>query len=125
MIYASANGHTDIVKLLTDHGADINVSDQFGSTALIFASRSSYIEIVKLLINCGANVNISDYHGRTALAFVVLDAIKEKAYLEIIKLLIDSGANTNTLSNQDWKDLRSRYNNNKDITELLKKIDKI
>jgi len=46
---ASWNGHTEIVKLLLEAKADVNLQNTSGRTALIWASREGHTEIVKLL----------------------------------------------------------------------------
>lgn len=52
----SWDGHTEIVKLLLEHGAgkSINAKNHFGQTALMFASRNKHTDIVKLLKEAGA-----------------------------------------------------------------------
>ena len=55
------------VKMLIEKGADVNVVDEHGITALHLASLLGYSEIVKMLIEAGANVNVVDVDGRTAL----------------------------------------------------------
>ena len=51
LMMASANGHTEIVKLLLDKGADVNVKNTYGITALFMASVHGHTEIVKLLLD--------------------------------------------------------------------------
>ncbi len=48
-------GNTDAVKLLQDHGADVNVKNKFINTALVLAKSRGYIEIVDLLKACREN----------------------------------------------------------------------
>ncbi len=47
----SQEGHTEGVKLLLDKGADVNVADSKGNTALIVASFNGHEEIAKLLLD--------------------------------------------------------------------------
>ena len=44
-------GKTELVKLLLTAGADVNIKNNDGDTALIWASYNGYTEIVKLLEN--------------------------------------------------------------------------
>ncbi|RMD79282.1 MAG: ankyrin repeat domain-containing protein, partial [Lentisphaerae bacterium] len=48
------NGHVDVVKILLEHGADVNAKCKKGKTALMFASEKGYQEIVELLKDAGA-----------------------------------------------------------------------
>ena len=49
IISASYKGHDDIVKLLVDHGADPNIADKNGITALKWAENQGNTEVVELL----------------------------------------------------------------------------
>lgn len=52
-----------LVKLLLDHGADVNRVDHDGNTALIWAARNlkTEIPVLELLINYGANIDAFTY----------------------------------------------------------------
>jgi len=70
----SKNGNTaifkiqdDTTKFLIDAGADINIQNNYGNTALILASQSSLYESVKLLLDAGADMSIKNKNGNTAL----------------------------------------------------------
>src|SRR5450432_1000179 len=47
---ASKNGHEEVVKLLLEAKADVNVQDSYGGTALYWAARSGHEAVVKLLL---------------------------------------------------------------------------
>jgi ankyrin repeat protein len=49
LMFAAAEGHADVVRLLVNHGADRNVTDVDGDTALDFATRSGHREVVSIL----------------------------------------------------------------------------
>eukprot|EP01041_Mallomonas_annulata_P000511 gene511-981_t len=51
---AAENGFADIVKILCHAGADKNVINQFGKTALIIAAEFNYYDVVKILLEEGA-----------------------------------------------------------------------
>ena len=48
---ASYNGHLEIVKFLIENGADINIKNNDGKTALDFAEENDYKNIIELLKN--------------------------------------------------------------------------
>ena len=50
LIWASIQGHTDVVKFLIDQGADVNVETSNGETALLLASKNDHDEVVSLLL---------------------------------------------------------------------------
>ncbi|CAK4654907.1 unnamed protein product [Aphanomyces euteiches] len=87
---ASKKGKLDIVKLLLDHGADVDSTDQDGFTALEWASYNGYFEIVKILLHHDASVNTADKDGMTALMW----ATRFK-YDEIVNELLTHGASVN------------------------------
>ncbi|KAF9016833.1 hypothetical protein BDP27DRAFT_1184034, partial [Rhodocollybia butyracea] len=52
-----SQNHEDIVQLLIERGADINILGGHYGTALVAASSNLYINVVQLLIEKGADVN--------------------------------------------------------------------
>jgi ankyrin repeat protein len=53
---AAGEGHLEIVKLLLEHGADVNAKTAY-ETALHLAAEKGHLEIVKFLLEHGADVN--------------------------------------------------------------------
>lgn len=54
---ATENGHSAIVQLLLEFGADVNAKDISGKTALHLAAHYSSFEIVKILLENGADTH--------------------------------------------------------------------
>ncbi len=54
LMYAAWNGHTAIVKVLLAAGADVNVKNHLGVTALQLAESYNHTDIVDLLKKAGA-----------------------------------------------------------------------
>ena len=48
-------------------GADVNVQDKNGRTALMMATEEKHVECIRCLLKAGADVNIKDMYKRTAL----------------------------------------------------------
>jgi uncharacterized protein len=51
---------------LLDYGADVNVRNFNGATALIYAATFNQTEIAKLLLEKGADKTVQDVRGNTA-----------------------------------------------------------
>ena len=69
LVYAAMHRYTDSVELLLDYGANPDVKDSPGLTALMEASNMGYPEIAQLLLENGANPNIPNRNGDTALDY--------------------------------------------------------
>ena len=77
-----------ILKLLLDHGADVNYQDEKGYDALGSAVVANNVEMVKILLQAGANPNLADNLGETAIFY----ALKN---IDIFKMLLEAGADIN------------------------------
>ena len=105
-IIASFFWNSDIIELLLEKGADANIQDNDGYTALIWAVQKGDLQIVRLLLEAGAEVNIQNNMGDTALIWgtriVYPDGLRgnpaNKRY-QIVRSLLDAGANPNIRNN--------------------------
>ncbi|KAK7408569.1 hypothetical protein QQX98_009274 [Neonectria punicea] len=61
---AAEHESASIVKAPLDHGADINIPNPTGQTALQCAARGGFEDVVKLLLENGADVNSKDEMSR-------------------------------------------------------------
>jgi ankyrin repeat protein len=61
---------------LLNRGADFNLKDNSGSTALMWAAAQGYEETVKLLIQSGADINQKNQGGYTALMLAEFNGYK-------------------------------------------------
>lgn len=73
LLWAVAEGRAEVVKLLIERGADVNVAGADGGSALIASAFLGYEEVVRLLVQGGADVNATNGAGQTALDVAVLD----------------------------------------------------
>ena len=62
---ASDRGYVDIVRILLEHKANVNLQDEDGYSALHYACICQHTEIAKLLITHGANMDLPDSEGAT------------------------------------------------------------
>lgn len=75
------------VKLLLDHGADIEMINVHRQTTLLFATDDGDYELVKSCIQSGAKVDALDGHGRSPLMNALINGDERSA-----KLLMKHGA---------------------------------
>ncbi len=87
---ASGRGHSDVVKLLLDSGAQVNLQDIDGWSSLRVASENGHSYVVKLLLDSGAQVNLRDREGSSSLMLA-----SENGYSDVVKLLLDNDAQVN------------------------------
>ena len=57
---ASQNGHTEIVSILLQNGANVNMQNNNGNPPLTIASQIGHTETVSILLLNGAHVNTQD-----------------------------------------------------------------
>mmetsp|Transcript_42109 Transcript_42109/g.134587 ORF Transcript_42109/g.134587 Transcript_42109/m.134587 type:complete len:201 (-) Transcript_42109:490-1092(-) len=89
---AARNGHAAVVEQLLAAGADVNVRDKSGETALMDASKTpKNADVVRILLRAkGVHVDLKDPSGGTALAHAAEAA---EGNCETIRLLLGAGAN--------------------------------
>jgi ankyrin repeat protein len=88
-------GDTDSIRLMLDHGADVNAFDSLGRTPLMYAAASDLLPLdeVKLLIARGADVNAVSRHKRGGdSGLSVLDIARLHGDTPIVGLLLQAGA---------------------------------
>ena len=84
---ATREGNTDMVRsLVSSPGADVNATDERGSTPLLEAARYGHEDIARVLIAAGANVNAKDKDGKTALMLAV-----QGNHDEVVRVLKQAG----------------------------------
>lgn len=69
VLCAVSNASGAAIRVLVRHGADVNVKDRHGQTALMMAASGYDSGIVEQLIVMGSKTNDSDDQGRTALMY--------------------------------------------------------
>jgi len=69
---ATIKGKSKIVAVLLTNGADPNIPDKNGTTALLYASIFSLNDIAEQLLKAGANPTLKDDKGNMALDYAVL-----------------------------------------------------
>nr|XP_046265344.1 KN motif and ankyrin repeat domain-containing protein 4-like [Scatophagus argus] len=79
---AVRHGRVVMVRLLLSHGADANIQDNQGTTALMFAAERGHTHIARLLLERSqCNLTLTDKRGRTALSFAMQGSHTDTAAL--------------------------------------------
>jgi len=98
LLHASLHGHTEIALALLAAGANKDVKNNDGWTALMMACYKGRLNVMKALLLAGANKDTKEpEHGFTALAL----GIQVSNYY-VVEALLDEGAN---------KDATDKYGN--------------
>jgi ankyrin repeat protein len=118
LLFAAREGCIACLKVLLAKGADINLMDPDGATALLMAELNYHWDTAKFLIEAGADVNLWDIYGQTPLYIAVdmntppvgrrveLPSMDVATGADIARLLLARGANVNAQLK-----LRPRYRN--------------
>ena len=91
LLNAAKNGDLEVVNALIEKGADINLANKDGYTALILAAKYGHLGVVNALIEKGADINLVNEFGNTALML----AAKEGRFEVVIELLKIDGIKLN------------------------------
>jgi len=86
-MFASWQGHADVLRLLLARGADIRSGDERGRTPVLYAATRGHIGIVTILVENGADVNARDKDGMTALL-----CAKSRKQKDVVAYLLAHGA---------------------------------
>ena len=89
--------NVDVVEILLDYGADVDISGESTITALQMAAARLDVKVVKFLIAQGANVDkYSGRYGSPLQAAAAATAGVVKDQIEIVTALLDHSADPNT-----------------------------
>jgi ankyrin repeat protein len=87
---ASYCGQVEVVRLIVNRGADINIRDVNNNTALHLAAESGSVDIIQLLLDKEMSVDLTNKHGSTP-----LHVSAQFGKLEATKTLVERGAAIN------------------------------
>jgi hypothetical protein len=108
--YAALTGNKDIVRMLINAGANVNILDSNGISSLGIAVVFGEIEIAKMLLNAGANVDIglnTLFNKKSPLKLAL-----EVADPDMAEILIDYGANVTDAILKEFIKLHERIDDN-------------
>jgi ankyrin repeat protein len=105
LIESAANGHVDVVKLLIENGADVNLKGEAWYGPLHAAAANGHIEVVKILLENGADVNI--FHHNKPLHNAAMNG-----HIEVAEILLAHGADINAKGTDEAAPLHTAVSNN-------------
>jgi len=93
LLHAARYGHNDILQLLIDKNANLNLQNANGETALLVVLTMGFPQtqkILKSLIEKGADINLQSNHSITPL--IMAAALGDK---DLVEILLEKGADIN------------------------------
>ncbi|MCB0353365.1 MAG: ankyrin repeat domain-containing protein [Bdellovibrionales bacterium] len=113
--WAAQAGNLEVVQALLSGGADKDLVDGIGHTALLRAADMGSVPVVKALAQAGANVNHKAPNGTTAVLMAVQNGNKE-----LLEALLTAGADPNIAdSNGDTPTLMAVQNDQPELLAVL------
>ena len=114
--------HPEKIQALLELGADVNVRDYKGKTALHRAGTAGFLASMEVLLANGANIDAADEKGETPL----FDAVRA-GRVEAVALLLERGADA-TAENKRGVSVvslakRMRKQDATEIAEMLEKAE--
>ncbi|CAK9027221.1 unnamed protein product [Durusdinium trenchii] len=88
---AAERGHAEIVRLLVQAGASVDIGDFEENTALMFAALEGHPDVLKVLLCAGASVSLANNAGESALSLCV-----KSAHEACLETMLRAGAPVNT-----------------------------
>ena len=100
LMYAAEANLSAIIKKLIAAGADVNLRQEYGQTALMWAAKANAVDAIQALLAAGADINVlSNYDSiyQQSSGTALMHAVRENK-LDAEKALIKAGADMNIRS---------------------------
>jgi ankyrin repeat protein len=115
LMVASGRGNKDVVLALLDAGAQVNLRNESGWTALLAAAAYGHVEIQEILLDHGADPKAKFWNGNTPLVY----AIRQGPPVGLIERYLEAGADVNAVSVGVRPDLEKSYEGTTALLEAI------
>ena len=95
LFVASRRGHLNVVQLLVERGASLDMQSVYGETPLHVASENGHLSVVQLLVECGASLDTQNKGGKSP-----LHVASQNGHLSVVQLLVERGTSLDS-QNED------------------------
>lgn len=125
LMLTARTGNPDAVRVLIEHGADVNAKQARDFTALMFAAAEGHAAVIDVLLESGADpaaatVASTKPERRPAGGMTAMLFAARQAKIDAVRALIDGGADVNqTSADQTSPLLIALINGHYDIARLL------
>ncbi len=93
LLKASLNGHEQAALKLLEKGAEVDLVDKGGYSAMMLAASNNFAQVVELLIEHGADINRVDHsNGWSALIWAA-----KRGHTETVSVLLKHGADRSVI----------------------------
>ena len=122
---ATGLGHTQIVNILVDYGADVNAVDYMDNTALTLAAANGNKAVIETLVAAGADIDHQNILGATA----IMSAAKN-GHTDLAQFLAEQGANPeirsysgyNVSQYADYDAIIKKYQQTKSMDSVIEEV---
>ena len=104
-----------VTRLLLESGADIDIVNDYGETALALCAYNGHEQSLQLLLKSKADISVPDVKGLTP-----LHAAAKMGHERLVMLLLKNGASLNWTDNDGWTPLHAAALKHQDsVVQLL------
>lgn len=115
LLQAVKSGSYEIIKLLVQHGAEVNYKDADGNTVLMNACMYGSKNIIEYLIQKGAKINDQNSEGQTALIIAA-----GSGYTDNVRILLKYNADKNIKDKSGYTAVNTKKaKNDSEIRKIL------